>query len=146
MPTYTVSTDAHRLTPRQKTLIAQEITRIHKSITGAHAYLAQVIFTDIEPGNRYVGGKPLQHDLIYLHGHIRAGRSPEQKQDLLLQLTNALALAAAAPHSAVWAYLIELPPHQMVEFGHILPEPGDESDWFQSLPSTDRGLLDRIGH
>ena len=145
MPTYTVSTEANRLTPRQKSLIAQEITRIHKFVTGAQSYFAQVLFADITPGNRFVGGKPLQHDLIYLHGHIRAGRSPEQKQDLLLQLTNALALAAGAPHNAVWAYLVELPSHQMVEFGHILPEPGAESDWFQGLPSTDRGLLERIG-
>lgn len=146
MPTYTVSTEANRLTQRQKTLIAQEITRIHKSITGADAYLAQVIFADIATGNRFIGGKPLQHDLIYLHGYIRAGRSPEQKQDLLRQLINTLALNAAAPHNAVWAYLVELPPHQMAEFGHLLPEPGAESDWFQSLPSIDRGLLDRIGH
>ncbi|MGA7157321.1 MAG: tautomerase family protein, partial [Acidobacteriaceae bacterium] len=84
MPTYTVSTEAHRLTPRQKTIIAQEITRIHKAVTGAPSYFAQVLFADIAPENHFVGGKPLQHDLIYLHGNIRAGRSPEQKQDLLL--------------------------------------------------------------
>ena len=25
---------------------------------------------------------------------------------------------------AVWIYLNELPPRQMIEFGHVLPEPG----------------------
>ncbi len=145
MPTYTVTTAARRLTPRQKTRIAQEITRIHKSVTGAHSFFAQVIFTVIESGNHFVGGKPLQHDLIFLHGHIRAGRTPEQKQQLLLQLTTALALAANAPQNAVWAYVNDLPANQMVEFGHLLPQPGAESDWLQNLPPEDRDLMDHIG-
>ncbi len=145
MPTYTVFTEANRLTPRQKTMIAQEITRIHKSVTGADAYFTQVLFSDVAPGNHFVGGKPLQHDLIYVLGQIRAGRTPEQRQELLLQLTNALALAAGAAHNAVWAYLIEIPSYQMVEFGHILPQPGAEAEWFHGLPSVDRGMMERIG-
>jgi phenylpyruvate tautomerase PptA (4-oxalocrotonate tautomerase family) len=145
MPTYTVTTATNRLTPRQKTRIAQEITRIHNSVTGSPAFFAQVLFADIDPANHFVGGKPLQHDLLFLHGHIRAGRTPEQKQDLLLQLVAALAEAAIAPRNTVWAYLIELPPSQMAEFGHILPQPGTESDWFQNLPPEDRGLMERIG-
>ncbi len=146
MPTYTITAAINRLTPRQKTLIAQEITRIHQAVTGAPACFVQVLFADLAPGNRYVGGKLLQHDLLFLHGSIRAGRSPDQKQDLLLQLTAALAEAAAAPKNAVWAYLNELPSNQMVEFGHLLPEPGAEAEWFQSLPSIDLGLLERLGH
>jgi phenylpyruvate tautomerase PptA (4-oxalocrotonate tautomerase family) len=145
MPTYTVTTEASRLTPRQKTLIAQEITRIHKSVTGAQAYLTQVLFHDIPPGSHFVGGKPLQHDLIYVQGKIRAGRSPEQRQELMVQLTNALALAAGAAHNAVWACLVEIPCYQMIEFGHLLPQPGAEAEWFQGLPSVDRGLMERIG-
>jgi phenylpyruvate tautomerase PptA (4-oxalocrotonate tautomerase family) len=145
MPTYTVTTAAHRLTPRQKSRIAQDITRIHKSVTGAQSFFAQVLFATIEPGNHFVGGKPLQHDLIFLHGHIRAGRTPEQKQALLLQLVQSLAEAASAPRNAIWVYLNELPPNQMAEFGHILPQPGTESAWFQSLPPEDRTLMDHIG-
>jgi phenylpyruvate tautomerase PptA (4-oxalocrotonate tautomerase family) len=144
MPTYTVSTAANRLTPRQKTLIAQEITRIHKAVTGAHAFFAQVVFKEIESGNHFVGGKPLQHDLIYLHGHIRSGRTPEQKKDLVQQLVESLAQSASAPCNAIWIYIGELPPSQMAEFGHILPEPGTEEEWFQSLPAEDRDLLERI--
>ena len=145
MPTYTVSTSAHRLTPRQKSAIAQEITRIHKAVTGAQAFFAQVIFAEIAPGNHFVGGKPLQQDLIFVHGHIRAGRTPAQKEDLLVQLVAAVAGAASAPPNAVWAYLAELPPTQMAEFGHLLPEPGTEADWLRGLPPEDRALMDRIG-
>lgn len=146
MPTYQVFTEANRLTPRQKTLIAQEVTRIHHAVTGAPSYFAQVVFSDIAPGNRFVGGKPLQHDLLFVHAHIRAGRSPEQKHDLLTQLTAAIAHAANAPRNAVWAYVNELPSTHMVEFGHILPTPGAEPAWFESLPPEDRGLMNRIGH
>ena len=145
MPTYTVSAEANRLTQRQKAMIAQEITRIHKSVTGAGAYLTQVLFTDLVPGNHFVGGKPLQHDLIYVLGQIRAGRSPEQRQELLTQLTNALALTAGAAHNAIWASIMEIPFYQMIEFGHILPQPGTETEWFQGLPSVDRGIMERIG-
>src|ERR1700733_12454041 len=95
MPTYTITTATNRLTPRQKTRIAQDITRIHNSITGAPAFFVQVLFADVDPANQFIGGKPLQHDLLFLHGHIRAGRTAEQKQDLLLQLVAALAEAAA---------------------------------------------------
>lgn len=145
MPTYTVSTAANRLTPRQKARIAQEITRIHKAVTGAQSFFAQVIFAEIAPGNHFVGGNPLQHDLIFVHGHIRAGRTPEQKQELLTQLVAAVALAANAPQNAIWAYVNDLPPNQMVEFGHILPEPGTEADWLRGLPPEDRSLMERIG-
>ena len=144
MPTYTVTTATNRLTPRQKTRIAQEITRIHQSITGAQPFFAQVVFTAVEPADRFIGGKPFPHDLIYLHGHIRAGRTPEQKHDLLTQLVKSLAEAASAPRNAIWVYLTELPPTQMVEFGHTLPTPGAEADWLQSLPSEDRALLKSI--
>jgi phenylpyruvate tautomerase PptA (4-oxalocrotonate tautomerase family) len=145
MPTYTVTTATNRLTPRQKCRIAQDITRIHKAVTGAPAFFVQVLFADIDPANHFLGGKPLQHDLLFLHGHIRAGRTSEQKQDLLLQLVAALAEAAAAPKNAIWIYLNELPPSQMAEFGHPLPQPGAEADWLQNLPPEDRGLLERIG-
>lgn len=145
MPTYTVSTAANRLTPRHKARIAHEITRIHKAVTGAHAFFAQVIFAEVAPGNHFVGGKPLQHDLIFVHAHIRSGRTSAQKKDLLTQLVDAIAQAANAPLNAVWVYIAELPPAQMAEFGHLLPEPGTEAGWFQSLPPDDRDLMERIG-
>lgn len=145
MPTYTVTTEINRLTPRQKTRIAQDITRIHKSVTGAPVSFVQILFTDIDPANHFVGGKPLQHDFLFLQAQIRAGRTLEQKQDLLFQLVQALAEAAAAPQNAVWAYLHELPANQMAEFGHTLPQPGTEDEWFNALPQEDRNLVDRIG-
>jgi hypothetical protein len=33
----------------------------------------------------------------------------------------------------------------MAEFGHTLPQPGTESEWFNALSQEDRNLIDRIG-
>jgi hypothetical protein len=33
-----------------------------------------------------------------------------------------------------WVYLNELSPENMVEFGHVLPVPGQERQWFRTLP------------
>jgi hypothetical protein len=45
----------------------------------------------------------------------------------------------------IWAYLNELPHFQMVEYGHLLPEPGGEADWLLSLPAEDQNYLRTIG-
>ena len=39
------------------------------------------------------------------------------------------------PPSVVWVYLNELAHNDMLEFGHVLPKPGDEQSWFEDLPS-----------
>ncbi len=43
MPTYTISNSNLTIKPKLKKEIAKEVTNIHKSITGANAYFAQVI-------------------------------------------------------------------------------------------------------
>jgi len=32
----------------------------------------------------------------------------------------------------------------MIEFGHLLPEPGDEHDWMTALPTEDRDFMQSI--
>ena len=46
--------------------------------------------------------------------------------------------ATTLPRGSLWAYLSELPPGQMVEYGHILPEPGMENAWLAGLPDAER--------
>jgi phenylpyruvate tautomerase PptA (4-oxalocrotonate tautomerase family) len=143
MPTYRVSAATGLLSAERKHRIAQAITRVHNRVTGAQAFFAQVIFTDIAGGNHFVGGAPLQGDQVFVHGHIRAGRTPEQKRQLLLELVVEVASAGGIASNKIWAYIAELPPGQMAEYGHILPEPGEESAWLAALPATDRELMER---
>ncbi len=146
MPTYFCTSASGRLTPQQKSRIAGEITRIHAEVTGAPAFFAQVIFKEVKPGDWFMGGAPLTHEQIFIHGHIRAGRAAVDKTRMIKLMAEAVALAAQAQSSrSVWVYASELPPRQMIEFGHVLPEPGDEPAWTAALSDEDRSFMQSIG-
>jgi phenylpyruvate tautomerase PptA (4-oxalocrotonate tautomerase family) len=143
MPTYRVAAATGLLSPEKKARIALAITRVHHQVTGAQTFFAQVLFTDVPKGDHFVGGVPLQGDHVFVHGHIRAGRTPERRRQLLLELVAAVARAGVIEPNRVWAYVEELPPGQMAEYGHILPEPGEEAAWLAGLPAADRELMER---
>lgn len=145
MPTYTVMTAAGRLTDPQKLEIARGITRRHGEATGAQGFFAQVIFQAIPAGDHFLGGAPLASDQFFVHGQIRAGRSEDQKRGLLEALVTLVVEATGAEKRSVWVYLSELPPSQMVEYGKVLPPPGAESEWLDSMPEADREYLLGIG-
>jgi phenylpyruvate tautomerase PptA (4-oxalocrotonate tautomerase family) len=144
MPTYIVSAAAGRLSADAKQRIAQDITRIHNQATGAQSFFAQVIFNEVPQGNHFVGGNPLRSEQIFVHGHIRAGRSAERKRELLEGIVDAISKTTSIATRYIWAYLSELPPAQMIEYGHVLPEPGSEQSWLSSLPAEDREYMQGI--
>jgi hypothetical protein len=47
--------------------------------------------------------------------------------------------------NCVWVYLSELPPNQMVEFGHVLPLHEEEVEWSAALPEAEKAYLEKIG-
>jgi phenylpyruvate tautomerase PptA (4-oxalocrotonate tautomerase family) len=145
MPTYTVTTPEGCLTNDRRAAIAREITRVHNETTGAPTYFAQVIFNDVAAGKYFVGGQPLRGQQLFVNGQIRAGRTAESKDALLAQMLAAVAKAAGLPANHVWIYLTDLVPRQMVEFGNVLPEPGDEGKWAQALPQADRAHMESFG-
>src|SRR5215510_2609575 len=146
MPTYTCTTLEGRLTAEQKSKVAREITRIHSEVTGAPGFFAQVIFSEIRAGDFFMGGAALKHDHVFIYGHIRAGRAAVDKARMISQMAAAIGeVAQVASPRAVWVYVNELPPRQMIEFGHLLPEPGDEAAWMAALPSADREFVQLIG-
>lgn len=145
MPTYVCTTLAGRLDAEQKAAIAREVTRIHSDVTGAPKYFAQVIFQEIAAGNYFMGGAPLAHDQIFLLGHIRAGRAAVDKTRMIKMMAAAIGEAAGIGSTGTWVYINELPPRQMIEFGHVLPEAGDEPAWTDALPSDQRAWMQGIG-
>jgi phenylpyruvate tautomerase PptA (4-oxalocrotonate tautomerase family) len=145
MPTYVVSAAAERFSADEKLKIAQAITRSHNEATGAQGFFAQVIFNEVRAGNHFIGGGPLRAEQIFVHGHIRAGRPDERKKLLLSRIADAVMEIAAVERRFVWVYISEIPPHQMIEYGHELPQPGQEDSWLQSLPQADRDYLLSLG-
>ncbi|MGA2292951.1 tautomerase family protein [Bradyrhizobium sp.] len=146
MPTYFCTTAEGRLTVEQKRKIAGEITRVHCEVTGAPGFFAQVIFHEVKPGDYYIGGAPLRHDHLFVYGHIRSGRAAVDKSRMIALMAKAVGDAANVESSrSVWVYVAELPPRQMIEFGHLLPEAGDEPAWTAALPAADREFMQSIG-
>src|ERR1700744_4535965 len=131
MPTYTVFTASGRFPAEVKQRIAEEITRAHSDATGAQSFFAQVIFNEVPQGNHFVGGRLLRDEQIFVHGHIRAGRSAQRKRELLEDLCKWISVFGSISPRFIWAYVAELPPAQMVEYGHVLPKPGSEASWLE---------------
>ena len=145
MPTYTLNLPAHQFSTDQKARAAAAITRTHNEVTGAQTFFAQVIVHEIPEGNYFVGGKPLVGRQAFLNGVIRAGRSAQDRTRLLLALRDCVAETLGLASSDAWVYLSDMPARDMIEYGHILPDPGSEAKWMASLPAADREKMQRTG-
>lgn len=141
MPTYTVYAPAGRLSVAQKAAMAAGITRRHNEVTGAATFFAQVIVQEVTAGNWFMGGRALAADQVFLNGQIRAGRSAIDRARLIAALRDAVMEASGAAAASVWVYLTDLPARDMVEYGHVLPEPGSEQTWMEGLPEADRSRM-----
>jgi phenylpyruvate tautomerase PptA (4-oxalocrotonate tautomerase family) len=115
MPTYTVTNSNISFSSSQLENIAQAITSTHNECTGANTYFAQVIFQETPSGKHFMGGKPVHNPQVFLHGQIRAGRTPELKEKLILGMREALIKNSGLNQDQVWIYLIDLVPEQMIE-------------------------------
>jgi phenylpyruvate tautomerase PptA (4-oxalocrotonate tautomerase family) len=141
MPTYVVRSTLPNLSPPIKQNIAQAITTAHADITGANTFFSQVVFDHAPGEDWFIGGVPLQGENLFIHGHVRSGRTDEQKRTLVERLVRDVAEASGLPTQSIWIYLSEIRPSLMAEFGHVLPEPGQEAAWFDALPEEDRRML-----
>ena len=136
MPTYNVYTSNLALTNFQKNKIAAEISQIHEVATGADSFFAQIIFHKIEDNNHFLGSKKVIAKQIFVHGEIREGRSVKIKNKLIISLRDALINFSGVDKEYIWIYLVDLKPEQMIEYGEILPKPGQESILLNTLPSN----------
>lgn len=146
MPTYTCTCRSGVLDASKKAKIAAAVTTAHAEITGAPLSFVQVIFGNAADGDVFIGGHRIEHDHLFVSGQIRAGRSAAVRKALIERLTGDIAREAGVPTFSVWIYINELPPAAMVEFGHVLPEPGDEAAWAAALPADDAKRLQRLGN
>jgi len=135
MATYSVYYAGLSLSTHQKYTLAQAITKIHAEVTGAEAYFAQVIFKELDIHDCFIGGELLDEAHIFINGQIRQGRSEQTKKQLLVELEIAMQTTTKLAGNQIWAYIDEIPPSQMIEYGQILPDVGNDSAWFSTLPA-----------
>lgn len=136
MATYSVYSAGMSLSTHQKYAIAQAITKIHAEVTGAEAYFAQVIFKELDLHDCFIGGALLEEPHLFLNGQIRSGRSEQTKKQLLVEIEIALQSTTKLAGHQIWAYIDEIIPSQMIEYGQVLPAVGDDKVWFSTLPAN----------
>ena len=144
MPTYTVTNSNFNLSSKQQKNLAEGITKVHNVVTGANTYFAQVIFNKTKKDNHFMGGKKIKEPSLFLLGQIRAGRSKEVKDKLIVDLKDVLVKNSKLDETQVWVYINDLPPSQMIEYGAVLPESGKESEWFNNLSRKLKDKLSKI--
>ena len=144
MPTYTVTNSNFNLSSKQQKNLAEGITKVHNVVTGANTYFAQVIFNKTKTDNHFMGGKKVKEPSLFLLGQIRAGRSKEVKDKLIVDLKDVLIKNSKLDETQVWVYINDLPPSQMIEYGAVLPESGKESEWFNNLSRKLKDKLSKI--
>jgi phenylpyruvate tautomerase PptA (4-oxalocrotonate tautomerase family) len=141
MPTYMCYAHQGQITAEQKSHIAAGIARIHSRITGAPVAFSQCIFRNLGSAERFIGLQPAPHNGVFVYGHIRAERTSAAKNDILIGIRDLLVRVLNVPESVVWVYLNDLAHTDMVEFGHVLPEPLGEQAWLDDLPADLRDEL-----
>ena len=134
MPTYVCWMRAGQLSPDQRQRIAKSITEIHHDVALAPRYFVQVIFNELEPHSHYIAGAEAEPNHIWIRADIRSGRTQEQKSRLLTRIVDDVCEISGAPKESIWVYVSDIPGTSVVEFGHILPQPGEEDAWFAKLP------------
>ena len=144
MATYSIYYAGISLNTHQKFTLAQAITRVHANVTGAEAYFAQTIFKELDLHDCFIGGVLLDQPHIFLSGQIRLGRSEQVKKQLLVEIEIAIQMTTKLASHQIWAYLDELAPSLMIEYGQILPPVGNEKVWFSTLPDSVQKKLTRL--
>ncbi|WP_158810927.1 tautomerase family protein [Beijerinckia sp. L45] len=144
MPTYVCTARSGSSSDQQKEAIAKAISHAHSEATGAPSYFVQVVFDEKGAADRFLGGQPADRH-IWIRGDIRAGRTAEQRGRLMLQIMRDVSAIAGVPETGIWVYLCNLVPTDMVEYGHVLPAPGEEEAWFETLPQALQAFLIGLG-
>lgn len=126
MPLYRCTSAPDALDDVQRAAVAKAITAIHCSLTGAPPTFVHVQFHHAETFRRSRSGADVRFEL---HGGIRAGRSPELAEQLVLRCRQAVSAITGAPLDSVTMRTSATPASWILEGGRVLPEPGEEAAW-----------------
>lgn len=145
MPSYTVYAAAAALTPAQRAELAGSITALHSEHTGAPRSFVQTIFLPVPAGAWFIGAEPAGPRCVWVHGHIRQGRAENVRTAMAGDIAAAVQRVAGVPRQFVWVYLSELARTDMIEFGSVLPVPGQEAAWIEAMAPEIRDYLRALG-
>ncbi len=134
MPFYRCLIPQDSLSYEQREEIAVAFTDVHCGISAAPRSFVQVAFLETDGSGEVPdshGQGVLRYDTPYfIAGGNRAGRSPDIKRRILAGLVQRFSEIAGVSEEQVSGKISEAPASWTMEAGRILPEPGEEPDWF----------------
>lgn len=123
MPLYICNAKKGSVSDEAKAFIAKDITDIHCELTGAPPSFVHAFF--FEDSERF----PLGKSNAVLVGQIRAGRTVEQKAEIVDRMSASINQHTGIALEDVSVRITDTQASWVMEGGDILPEPGDEDDW-----------------
>ncbi|MGO4727961.1 MULTISPECIES: tautomerase family protein [unclassified Inquilinus] len=132
MPIYTWTSQEGTFSGRQRMALAKAVTDIHVGATGAPRSMVRIIFQTYPEGSGFFAESP--SPVVFLLGHIRAGRTTETKHSMLKQLNDAAMEIGGIPNDALAIVFEEILPGHGMEFGMIVPgaTPEEEAKWLEA--------------
>jgi phenylpyruvate tautomerase PptA (4-oxalocrotonate tautomerase family) len=127
MPFYTCFSVARSLSSAHKTFSAEEITRIHTTLTHAPRSFVRVYFQDMRPCDIFSGGRAQPFAMI--RGVVRSGRTAATKAKLLSELWAMLQQVTGLESYQLLVSIQDNPASNAMEGGELLPEPEHEVEW-----------------
>jgi phenylpyruvate tautomerase PptA (4-oxalocrotonate tautomerase family) len=137
MPTYSCWATAGTIPVEARKRVADALTEIHHDVAVAPRYFVQVVFIDL-------AGQQADAAHVWIRADIRAGRTDEQKRELLRRITTEVGDIVDVSPEEVWVYINDIPGANIAEYGRPLPDPGDEDRWFAALPQELQQRLDPL--
>lgn len=135
MPTYTCTTTALTLASDAKAALATQIAGIHSAINHVPSAVVNVFFHELPHDSVYSGGMPA--NLVLVSAWVREGHPDEDNTRLATEIAGAVTRIAGVPADQVTVLIQPGPARFAVEFGRVLPEPGQEDAWIAE--ATDHG-------
>ncbi|MEM7662118.1 MAG: tautomerase family protein [Pseudomonadota bacterium] len=123
MPLYMCNAVKGAIDDAAKPKIAEDITRIHCDVTGAPPEFVHAFFVEDSPA------QPLDGKSAFLFGNIRAGRTDEQKAQIVSEMRQSIHQHTGIPLDEIKAATTDTPASWVLEGGEIMPEPGEEAEW-----------------
>lgn len=136
MPIYLTSVREGQTSESQRAQIAKAITHIHCDVTGAPTQFVNAYFS--EQADPEAGFLELpEGTMVFVNATIRAGRTDEEKAQIVSCLTQAVVDAVDCSPAEVGIALTDIRADYCMEHGEVLPVPGtpEEQAWKQRTES-----------
>ncbi len=121
MPLYRVFTSSDELDQKTKLSVAKSITDTHCGLTGAPKEFVHVFYFESDQ---------VEKGSVKVLGAIRSGRSEEITNAIIQKIKGAILSTIDMPQDKIEVQLMGVLAKWVMEAGAIMPEPGEEADWF----------------